>query len=134
MLDQNVNKTLVTCVQLSANPYTTCLEPLNSDSSWWGACTGGLEPESCCCHVTATDVRPGCSALDNCDFTWKELKQLLVTLSHGNWVQVLLTAFKVCVKLNHVTELCTFLSHLDLALLSKNSEAPAPTLDMARKR
>lgn len=59
----------VTCVQLSANPYTTCLEPLNKDNSWWGACTGGLVPESCCCQVTATDVRPGCSALDNCDFT-----------------------------------------------------------------
>ena len=28
----------------------------------------------------------------------------------------------------------TFLSHFDFALLSKNSEAPAPTLDMARKR
>ena len=69
MLDQNLNKPLTTCVQLSANPYTTCLEPLNKDSSWWGACTGGLVPESCCCQETATDVRPGCSALDNCHFT-----------------------------------------------------------------
>ena len=63
------NKLMITCVQLSANPYTTCLEPLNKDSSWWGAWTGGLEPESCCCHVTSTEVRPGCSALDNWHFT-----------------------------------------------------------------
>lgn len=31
-------------------------------------------------------------------------------------------------------EFHTFLSHLDLALPSKNSEAPAPTLDIARRR